>query len=55
MSGDHPDYTIIKISQNTAKSERPIAKADVKNSQEVQIIIVVEVLGTVTKGLLKGQ
>ena len=63
--GDCPNF--IEIDQNTEKSpgdlrrlaviqnssERPSAKTDVKNSQGIIIIIPI-VIGTITKGLLKG-
>ena len=56
MSGDHPNYSIIKIGQNTEKSPgdmrrheetcchsncsgRPLANANVKNSQRRKMII----------------
>ena len=53
MSGHHPNYSIIKISQNTEKSPRdlrrlavtqdssgkPSANAGVKNSQMIKVMI----------------
>ena len=69
-SGDHSNYCIIEISQNTEESpgdieetcchsdsrERPSTLADVKNSQGVIIMISITTgaLVTVTKGLVKG-
>ena len=39
MSGDHPNYSIIKIGQNTEKSSEELRRlAGVKNSQSSKII-----------------
>ena len=60
ISGDHSNYCIIEISQNTEKSpgetwglsdssERPSANTDAKNSQGVMMIIIIIIIIIIMK------